>query len=946
MNHPPVNHWVQLEPRVLTLSRVTDVAVTGGTVAAVAAALGAAECGARVLLAAPRLFVGEDLCGTLQLWRDTLPDTDHPLLRRIYDGHSATTPLRVKRILTEQLLAAGVEVLLGCLPVGLIENDGGKPAGLVLANRAGRQAVGAKTLIDGGMQGLLSRLATASAMAFATDKETNSGSRTRVVRIVVGGANASGTAAVMPAHTIAHGAREGDNTWDAHVYKLDIDVNGSSPASMAEGEQMVRDRTFRRGQKRASESLCFPEGYPGWRSGVGDIPWVSSEAAGWTAGRQAAGKALAMPELEGLRLRLSAAPGSVQTSGSPVVLRERLNGLRPTDQPRDRLPAAAELLPVLAEADVIVVGGGTAGAAAAIAAAREGSKVLVVEFQNALGGVGTVGLIGKPYYGLPIGFARGVPFVDNDHGLEDKAEWLWSNLRAAGGCIWLGSLAYGAWMSGDRICGVAVATPYGHGLVRGNVVIDATGNAEIAAVAGATVVFGDDGDDIAIQGDGLSLHPLSRESVNSDFLLVDDSDVVDVSSAVLGATLAVDSDAAFDIAAFVQTRERRRMVGDFVMTLLDQLLERTYPDTVVMSHSDYDAHGYPSHPYFTLLPHTPETRKANHPAPAVPAVFTPYRCLLPRGIENLLVAGIGISMHRDASAMVRMQRDMLNQGYAVGLAAVMAVQGNVPPRQIDVAALQRRLVREGALPESVLSYTERAIPTVAETDHAVATYVDDTLTYETRSHALALLFRYPEVARSRAAVHELGPTLSNRSDARLALAKLQGMLGDPAGVEELIVALGTTEFDARILQGGMAEFAHLPTPMDALILSLGFAGDLRAVEPILRKLEQLRHDMPLSHHRAVALALERLADSRAAAPLAAKLGEPGMSGHVMTAIEPLYNQPVEKRRREGALREIVLARALFHCGDCEGIGARILSEYRSDVRGLFAQHAAMVLAER
>ncbi len=178
------------------------------------------------------------------------------------------------------------------------------------------------------------------------------------------------------------------------------------------------------------------------------------------------------------------------------------------------------------------------------------------------------------------------------------------------------------------------------------------------------------------------------------------------------------------------------------------------------------------------------------------------------------------------------------------------------------------------------------------------------------------------------------------------LAKLRGMLGDPAAVDELIAALDTTEFDPRILQGSMAEFAHLPTPVDALILSLGFAGDRRAVEPILRKLAQLRPDTPLSHHRAVAVALERLADARAAAPLAAKLGEPGMSGHAMTAIESLYNQPVAKRRREGALREIVLARALIHCGDFKGLGTRIMAEYRRDLRGLFAQHADRVLGGR
>ncbi len=199
MKHQSDNRWVQLEPRELPLSRTVDVAVAGGTVAAVAAALGAAEGGAQVLLVAPRLYVGEDLCGTLQLWRDELPPPDHPLLQEVFKGCPATTPLRVKHHLIERLVTAGVEILLGCLPVGLLEDSRGKPAGLVLANRAGRQAVSAKVLIDGGTQGLLYRLATVSGTAFKTGRVTSSNVRTRALRVVVGGVSACGPAAIMPA---------------------------------------------------------------------------------------------------------------------------------------------------------------------------------------------------------------------------------------------------------------------------------------------------------------------------------------------------------------------------------------------------------------------------------------------------------------------------------------------------------------------------------------------------------------------------------------------------------------------------------------------------------------------------------------------------------------------------------------------------------------------------
>ena len=70
-----------------------------------------------------------------------------------------------------------------------------------------------------------------------------------------------------------------------------------------------------------------------------------------------------------------------------------------------------------------------------------------------------------------------------------------------------------------------------------------------------------------------------------------------------------------------------------------------------------------------------------------------------------------------------------------------------------------------------------------------------------------------------------------------------------------------------------------------------------------------------------------------------------MSGHAMTGLEPLYDKEMDRRRRLGPLREIVLARALYRCGDFQGIGERTLRQYLADVRGLFARHAAAVLKE-
>ncbi len=925
-----VSTCAAVSPRHIPLVRRVDVAIVGGTLAAVAAALAAAEKGSRVFLAAPRLYLGEDLCATLRLWSDEQANEPCSLRHAIFRSQSITTPLRVKKTLSDRLLEAGVEFVLGCQPVGLLETENCAPAGFVLANRAGRQAIAAKITIDATLHGLL--------MKQTPDRTQPVSSLVRMTRVVLGGSDSG--SGLHPVREITSGIETDGTPLSYHLYEIDFPGGEINLSAGMEREQAARDRTWRKNQWRASEIL-FPT------SGRGVLETdrllalgpTTSETDGTETGRRAATQAKDLPEPGKLHVRVSAGENA-----EPGEFGEKLAGFRPMDRPMDMVPAGPDSLPMVAHADVLVIGGGTAGAAAAIGAAREGARVLVIEFQEGLGGVGTVGLIGAPYHGRHVGFAAEVPFLEEKNiSPETKMEWLRREIRKCGGQIWCCSLAYGVWKKSGVVRGVVAATPYGHGLVTGQVVVDATGNADMAAVAGARVRFGaDDENDIAIQGTGFALRPPGRNMVNSDFLLVDDSDVVDITTAVAGVHHALDPDAAYDTLSFLQSRERQRIVADHELSYLDQLLQRTYPDSVVLSKSDFDLHGYPSLPFFALLPHTEETRRQNHPAPACPS-YTPYRCFLPRGVEGMLVAGLGIGMHRDAAAMMRMQKDLLNQGYAIGLAAAMSSVRNKLPRGLDVRALQKQLVSLNILPEQVLTDEDSFPLTDEQMEQATLHVADPNHSYLERSRALAAIFRRSDAARSKLRENFQSANLSQ--EARLDYARLLGFLEIPDGVPLLVEALDRSEFDDKILQGRMAEFAHLPTPVDSLILALGYSHDPRTIDPILRKLDKLDAGVTLSHHRAVALALESLANSRAAEPIVALLAKPGMRGHAMRTIEPLYDRPVERRRREGALREIVLARALYRCGDFAGIGQAILQEYADDRRSVLARHARMILAK-
>ena len=922
--------------RELPLVYDVDVVVVGGSLAGVSAATAAAKSEASVLLVESRTYLGEDLCATLNL---SLAEGEEPsgsLTHRIFADGRPATPLRVKKSLDKALVDSGARFLLGCFVTDVLKVNEGHLAGVVLANRAGRQAVRAKVIVDATPLAWVARQAGVEFRPLAA--------KTVECRRV----------------TMAK---------DVTEHRLDLEIPSANFAALMKAEHEARDATHMDGVALAAERISFvPQDSivgRGKQRGltkldiatfqprdaerllvIGACADVSreeatkllrpstSERVGRFIGGEAARLASSISISGEARL-----PGDVIDATERGEVLESLAGLRAVDDVKQTVTSKRRRLPVLGRYDVVVIGGGTSGAPAAISAARGGARTLVVEFQAGLGGVGTLGMIGKPYKGKRVGFGKEVPFPSKTFTIEDKLEWFRRQIRDAGGDIWFGAIGCGAVVEGSRVIGAVVATPQGRGVVLADVVIDATGAGDIAVAAGADSMFGEGGRDIAMQGTGLPTRELGAYYTNSDYLLVDESDMLDTWRALVGARMTM-SDKAYDAGVLIQTRERRRVVGDHVLAYLDQIVGRTYPDSIVWSASDYDSHGYPSNDYFALLPHDKQSRKKNHPAPGG-TCFTPYRCLLPRGLDGILVIGLGISMERDASAMVRMQPDMHNQGYAAGVAAAMAVRGKTFPRDIDVKALQRRLVKLGSLPKQALTDDDSYPLDDVEIRDAIQQY-GSAINPSEAGRPLAVILSHRDAAL---------PYLSDAFEAaetkqRLAYAKLLGCLGERRATPALVEALDAIDkWDGRILQGRMAEYAHLPTPIDSLIIALGNTGAARAVPPILRKLETLDADVTLSHHRSIALALERLASPTAAKPLARLLSKPGMSGHAMTQLEPLHNKEMELRRRLAPLREITLARALYRCGDHEGLGESILSSYRNDLRGLFARHADEVLGE-
>lgn len=131
-------------------------------------------------------------------------------------------------------------------------------------------------------------------------------------------------------------------------------------------------------------------------------------------------------------------------------------------------------------------------------------------------------------------------------------------------------------------------------------------------------------------------------------------------------------------------RETRRVYGDYRLTREDVLAARSFPDAIAQCGAPIEDHHAGSDTRWEYLP-SGETYDI------------PYRCLLPQGAPNLLLAGRCLSATHDAHASVRSMGQCMAMGQAAGTAAALAEDGRVAPRDLAIHQLQAWLRHDGAL---------------------------------------------------------------------------------------------------------------------------------------------------------------------------------------------------------------------------------------------------------
>jgi glycine/D-amino acid oxidase-like deaminating enzyme len=303
-------------------------------------------------------------------------------------------------------------------------------------------------------------------------------------------------------------------------------------------------------------------------------------------------------------------------------------------------------------------------------------------------------------------------------------------------------------MEGDRVTGVVVASKSGLEVIEASVIVDCSADADVAARAGVNVRVGRDEDgltqpmtlffrignvDDAVVEEYARTHPddirpfasivetarqtgeftIPRRGVGLYKTLQagvwrvnttrvqrrDGTDVGDLTQAEIEGRRQVTDLVGFfrrrlpgfadcvllDTAATIGVRETRRIVGEYTLSLDDLATGRDFDDVIGLCGYPVDIHSP-----------TGSGGGVSEEMHTADAYQIPYRCMVPLGCEQLLVAGRSVSSTHEALGAIRVMPPAFAMGQAAGTAAALSLAEGVTPRSVDISRLQAALLADGA----------------------------------------------------------------------------------------------------------------------------------------------------------------------------------------------------------------------------------------------------------
>lgn len=332
---------------------------------------------------------------------------------------------------------------------------------------------------------------------------------------------------------------------------------------------------------------------------------------------------------------------------------------------------------------VIVAGGGTAGAMAALHAARGGAKTLLLEPCYGLGGTATLGGVSTYWFGMRFDdvkeIDRETERISKFYGIEQKPG-IWSDyddfhpgVRShvllklcleAGVDLELGRLVCGTVLEESRVKAVRAAGSGGEKIYRGDLIVDATGDGDLAVFSGAESNYGSERDGLTYWA-SLAQYTSVRNYKNnfSSTTVCEDPDEM-TRFVCVGRKRGENT---FDHGTYVSMRESRHIKGIKHLDLRDLCLGTTWEDGLYTCFSNYDPKGKADADmiYCGYLP--PQAR-----------IQIPLGALMPvteegKPILGLYLAGKAISVSHNLFPSIRMQPDLMHQGAVLGILAAEAV---------------------------------------------------------------------------------------------------------------------------------------------------------------------------------------------------------------------------------------------------------------------------------
>ncbi len=392
----------------------------------------------------------------------------------------------------------------------------------------------------------------------------------------------------------------------------------------------------------------------------------------------------------------------------------------------------AKEIPILAETDVLVIGGGPAGVAAAIAASRTGAETWLVERYNHLGGLWTGGLVlpllsthavdeqnNRRQVMFGIGGEMSQRLIDLDMSINtinpvidpEAGKYVLDEMIIQSGV----KMLYHAWgvnaiMDGNTIKGIFIESKSGRQAILARVVIDCTGDGDVFHWAGEAYDMMNyhiglvhrlgNIDRINQNAQGYQKmdigKPTPLPSVNwVNMRGKDDQDGTDVlnlsklqleyrkeiweSVEKIRRTPGHEQVFLLDTASQIGVRMSRILDGEYKLTLEDSMTYKSFDDVIGISGA-----------WTSML------YKGKRIAPAErPMWQIPYRSLLPKKTENLLVAGRCFCFERDLVEDTRIIGTCLITGHGAGAAAGLAVKQRETVRNIDRERLKKLLLEQG-----------------------------------------------------------------------------------------------------------------------------------------------------------------------------------------------------------------------------------------------------------